>query len=257
MITLERDGRVAVLTLDRPPANAFDEDQVDRLDRCVDQVRATEDCRALLVRGSGRMFSAGADIGAIGSRLDGPDGADRMAAFTARLQQVYSRLEACEVPTVAAIHGAATGGGLELALACDIRIAASDAKIGLPELAIGLIPGAGGTQRLTRAAGRGAAMRIILGAELVDGAEAQRLGIVHWSVPAAELIITAAQVAARLAEQPSPAVAAAKRCIGLAEAPAAGFAAEVEAIRDLIKTPEARDLVHAFLARRGEDRRES
>lgn len=250
MITVAREGRVAVLTLDRPPANAFDDEQVDRLDRCVEQVRVDEGCRALLVRASGRMFSAGADIGAIAARLDGPAGADRMAAFTARLQEVYAKLEACEFPTVAAIHGAATGGGLELALSCDIRIAADEARIGLPEVAIGLIPGAGGTQRLTRTAGRGTAMRMILGAELVDGVEAQRLGIVQWSVPAAEVSATAARTAARLAEQPSPAVAAAKDCIGQAEVPAAGFAAEVEATRGLVKTPEARELVTAFLAGR-------
>ena len=129
------------------------------------------------------------------------------------MQRLFARIEAAPVVTLAEIGGAALGGGMELALACDLRIAATDAQIGLPEARLGLIPGAGGTQRLTRLCGRGVAGRLMLGAEVIDGAEAARLGVVQWSEPRAQLPGKAQELAARYAALPRPALAAIKRCI--------------------------------------------
>ena len=119
--------------------------------------------------------------------MEARDGPDRMYAYVAGIQRLYARIERLPQVTLAEIGGAAMGGGLELALACDLRIAAVEAKLGLPEARLGLIPGAGGTQRLTRLCGRPVAARLILGAETLDGAAARELGIVHWAVPRAEL----------------------------------------------------------------------
>ena len=122
-----------------------------------------------------------------------------MYAYVAGIQRLYFRIEALPQVTLAEIGGAAMGGGFELALACDLRIAANEAKVGLPEARLGLIPGAGGTQRLTRLCGPALASRLILGAEILDGAAAAGLGVVHWAVPRAELAERAAELARRIA----------------------------------------------------------
>jgi enoyl-CoA hydratase/carnithine racemase len=151
--------------------------------------------------------------------------------------------------TLAEINGAALGGGFELALACDLRIAALGAKMGLPELRLGLLPGAGGTQRMTWLAGRPAALRLILGAEQIDGAEALRFGLVQWGVPAADLAAAAAATARRYAALPEHAAKAAKACITAATAPGInGFDEEVQQTRGLLTSEKTRDLVGAFLA---------
>jgi enoyl-CoA hydratase/carnithine racemase len=166
------------------------------------------------------------------------------------MQRLYERLEAAPLATLAEIAGAALGGGLELALACDFRVAATDAPIGLPEASLGLVPGAGGTQRLTRLAGPGVAKRLILGAEVIDGAQAERLGIVQWARPRAELAAWTGELAVRLAAMPKAALAANKRCIAAATDPDRdGYADELFETRALYDHPETRDKVHAFLAR--------
>jgi enoyl-CoA hydratase/carnithine racemase len=141
------------------------------------------------------------------------------------------------------------GGGFELALACDLRIAANEAKVGLPEARLGLIPGAGGTQRLTRLCGPALAKRLILGAEVLDGATAAALGVVHWSAPRADLAARAAEIAKRIADLPSAALAACKACIAAAGEPGrGGFTDELEFTRSLLTNPETQKRVQAFLA---------
>src|SRR5207342_2828775 len=137
----------------------------------------------LHLRSAQKVFCAGADLREVRERIDAADGPDRMYAYVAGIQRLYSRIERLSQVTIAEIGGAAMGGGLELALACDLRIAAAEAKLGLPEARLGLIPGAGGTQRLTRLCGPALAARLILGAEIIDGAAAERLGAVHWTAP--------------------------------------------------------------------------
>lgn len=142
------------------------------------------------------------------------------------------------------------GGGLELALACDLRVAAAEAKLGLPEVSLGLLPGAGGTQRLTRLCGRGIASRMILGAEIVDGSEAQRLGIVQWAQPRERLAEWMCELTTHYAAMPKAAIAEIKQCIGAQADPTRdGFAQEIEGTRRLYDSQESRRLVSEFLNR--------
>ena len=186
----------------------------------------------LHIRSDQKVFCAGADL----KEMRGPHGygrwADRMYAYVAGIQRLYIRIEALPQVTLAEIGGAAMGGGFELALACDLRIAANEAKLGLPEVRLGLIPGAGGTQRLTRLCGPALANRLILGAEMLDGATAAELGVVHWAEPRAELPARATEIAARIAALPAAALAASKACIAAAGQPGrGGYTDELEFTR--------------------------
>ncbi|HUN69744.1 MAG TPA: enoyl-CoA hydratase-related protein, partial [Burkholderiales bacterium] len=165
------------------------------------------------------------------------------------MQKLFARLEALPQVTLAEIGGAALGGGLELALACDLRIAANEAKLGLPEVRLGLVPGAGGTQRLTRLAGRATALRLILTGETLEGAAARGLGLVQWAVPRTELPSRAAELAARTAAWPREALAACKSCIAAAGDPARdGYAEELASSRHLYASETTRSLVAGFLS---------
>ena len=142
------------------------------------------------------------------------------------------------------------GGGLELTLACDIRVAALEAKLGMPEVGLGLLPGAGGTQRLTRLCGRGIANRLILGGEIIDGALAEHLGVVQWTQPRAQLAEWTSKLATRFAEFPRPALAASKQCMAAVGDPHRdGYAEELAATRKLYQHPETRRRVSEFLDR--------
>jgi enoyl-CoA hydratase/carnithine racemase len=166
------------------------------------------------------------------------------------MQRVFARIERAPFVTLAEIGGAALGGGLELALACDLRVAAQEAKLALPEVGLGLLPAAGGTQRLTSLCGPGVARRLILGGEAIDGGEAERLGVVQWARPAAALASWTAGLAERIALHPREAIAANKRCIALAAPSCAeGFAAELAATRALYAAPQTHQRVGAFLDR--------
>jgi enoyl-CoA hydratase/carnithine racemase len=178
---------------------------------------------------------------------DAPSPRAALAGYIDRLQGIYRRIEALPQVTFCEIAGAAMGGGFELALSCDLRIAADEAKIGLPEIGIGLLPGAGGTQRLTQLCGRGVASRIILGCEPVDGRTAHALGMVEWSVPRAAIEAQARALAERLAALPPHAQRAAKRCIAAAAAAAGGYALERELGGALLESPQTQALISAFL----------
>jgi len=238
---------VCTVTLDRPPANAIGEADLAALARLLAGLAEDDRCRVLVFTGTGRFFSAGADIKLMAEA--GPGGVERLTQLARDMQAAYDAIERLPFPTIAAINGIATGGGLELALACDLRIAAQGASIGLTETRIGLIPGAGGTQRLVQTVGRAAALRLILRGEIVDGSEAARLGIVHEAVPGQGLAARTAELAAELAAQPREALRSAKRCIALAPSPA-GYAAEIDETRRLHGCDETRARIAAFLARR-------
>lgn len=246
MIRLEIAGPIAVATLARPPVNAIDEAWIERLQEVV---RAPGSARVLLVRSGERAFSAGADLALMRARFDSEAGRAQMVALARAMQRAYAALEASPVVSIAEIGGPAMGGGLELALACDFRVASLDAKLGLPEARLGLLPGAGGTQRLTRLCGAPTAKRLILGAEVVDGAEAARLGIVHWAVPPPALPARAMQLAQDLAALPAESLAACKRCIAAAHG-AEGYELELEATGMLLAGAETQRRVRAFLEKR-------
>jgi len=248
-VVLTLDGPLAVVTLSRAPVNAIDEEWLARLDEAIAAIERAEGVSAVLVRSTERIFCAGADLELMRSRFDTPEGRERMVAFVREIQCVYARLARLPQVSIAELGGTALGGGFELALACDLRIAAAQAKLGLPEARLGLLPGAGGTQRLTRIAGEAVAKRLILGAETVNGSEAAALGLVQWVVPAAELAARAMALAAGIAALPAAAIAACKRCIHASlEQGVDGYEMELEATAALLASDATQERVRQFLA---------
>ena len=252
MFEVQVRERIATVTMCREPVNALSEEWGDEFERQLDALGARDDWSVLHLRSNQKVFAAGADLAQIHSWTTMGASGQRLSAYIARLQAVFHRLERLPQITVAEIGGAALGGGLELALSCDLRMAAVEAKLGLPEVGLGLIPGLGGTQRLTRLCGAGVAGRLILGAEVVDGAAARDLGLVQWAVPRASIAADAMQLVKRVAALPAPALRVAKELIAAAGAPhAAGFALERELGGRLLETREAKSRIVAFLRRSG------
>ncbi|MFA7269970.1 MAG: enoyl-CoA hydratase/isomerase family protein [Sterolibacterium sp.] len=248
MIELERHGRVAVVTLNRPPVNAIDEGMISAFQRILDDLEKQADWSVLHIRSAQKIFSAGADLDLIRSWKNSPFPGRTFSAYIDRLQALYQRLERLPQITFCEIGGATMGGGYELALACDLRMAADEAKIGLPEVGIGLVPGAGGTQRLTRLCGRSVASRIILACETVDGRTAATLGMVQWSVPRSELAERSRTMADRISKQSATALHIAKQCIAAAtDDRSHGYRMEKDFGGALLDNKETQDLIAAFL----------
>jgi enoyl-CoA hydratase/carnithine racemase len=250
MIALKIDGGIAVATLCRPPVNAINEEWVARLEEVLDEVSGAEGVGVLWLRSSERVFCAGADLALMRSLFESAAGRERMIRLTRRMQAAFARLETLPKVTLAELGGAAMGGGFELALACDWRIVAETARIGLPEARLGLLPAAGGTQRMTRICGEAVARRLILSAELVDGVQAVALGLAQWSAPAEEIEARARALARGAAELPPATLAACKRCIAVAAGGGAdGFEAELAASAGLLAESETQRRVARFLER--------
>ncbi len=248
IVKMELREDVAILTMDDPAEvhNTITPAFGGELTAALASANADVRVKAVVLRsGKPSTFVVGANIDFIRGVRFATD-AEEAAREAARR---FGALEHGPVPVVAYVHGAALGGGFELALACDLRIAAAEARLGLPEVQLGLIPGGGGTQRLTRLVGRGLANRLILGAEAVDGATAERLGLVQWACPRAELANRALEIARRVAALPTGALTAAKHCIASASRPGrGGYGDELELTRDLQTDAETRERVSAFIA---------
>jgi enoyl-CoA hydratase/carnithine racemase len=251
MIRTEHIDGVATVVLSRPPVNAIDPAFVSALNKALDEIERAEPT-AVVIRSDQKCFCAGADLSLIRGFFTEPGGVDAMVAYVRTLHMLFDRLESLEAVTLAVIDGPALGGGLELALSCDLRIASTRSKIGLPEARVGMIPGAGGTQRLPRLCGPGVASRLILGGEIVDGAEAARLGVVQWSATAQDLEARVLEITTRVADLSRPALLASKDCIAAWSDPDAdGYARELEKPRTLMNTREARTRVESFFAPKG------
>jgi enoyl-CoA hydratase/carnithine racemase len=247
-LELERRGTIAVLTLANPPANTWTRDSLASLRRLVADLDADRDIYSLVVTGQGsKFFSAGADLKLFA------DGDKAVAAsMAAHFGGAFEALSAFRGVSIAAINGYAMGGGLECALACDVRIAEEQAVMGLPEPAVGLLPCAGGTQLLSWMVGEGWAKRIILCGERVDAATALRIGLVEETVPRGEALARALALAEGVARQSPGSVAACKRLIQGARrlAPQHNLPAEREAFVGLFDTEDQREGVAAFLGKR-------
>jgi enoyl-CoA hydratase len=183
-LTLDVDARVATLTVNRPDKlNALNDATVAELGHAIDQIRVDDSIGGVLITGAGRAFAAGADISELSSQTP------VLATARARAgQDVFRRIDTCPKPVIAVVNGFALGGGCELAMACHIRIASDAAKFGQPESKLGLLPGYGGSQRLPRLVGKGRAIQLLITGEMIDAAEAYRIGLVNKVVPAAELM---------------------------------------------------------------------
>ena len=234
-VRLEVVGGVGTIRLDRPPVNAMNAAMQDQLHVVALEAAARDDVRAVVIYGGDRSFAAGADVKEMAAMTH----AD-MVARSVPLQAAFTAVAEIPKPVVAAITGYALGGGCELALAADVRFCADGAKLGQPEILLGVIPGAGGTQRLARLLGPARAKDLIFTGRMVDSDEALRIGLVDKVKPAAEVYAAAIEWAGQFAGGPAVALRAAKDVIdrGLATDLATGLAAEREAFAALFGTED-------------------
>jgi enoyl-CoA hydratase len=209
-IKLEYDGAIAILTINRPEKrNAVNNATVEEIDRALSELEKSDVTRVLILTGAGdKAFVAGADINELALR-------DTLLgrSETRRRQEVYSRIETLEIPSIAAINGFALGTGLELAMACTLRVASSSSKLGQPEVKLGIIPGAGGTQRLPRLVGMGRAMEMILTGEPITAEQALSIGLVNRVVAPEALMEEARKLATVISSNPKMAIQYAKEAV--------------------------------------------
>jgi len=240
-------AHVALVTLDRPEAlNALSFDLLDQLVEALETLDRDPACRAAVITGSGdRAFAAGADIRELAPQTS--------ASLTSgRRFDVWDRLAEVGLPLIAAVRGVALGGGCELAMACDMIVAAEDAGFGQPEIRLGVMPGAGGTQRLTRAIGKARAMELILTGRTMSASDAAAAGLVTTVVPTEATVDAALELAERIAAMPPLAVRAAKAAVlDAADRPlAAGLARERETFFGLFDTQDQAEGMAAFIEKR-------
>ena len=244
-IKLEQQGHVGILTVNRPEAlNALNDVVLSDLSKAIDEVEANSDIYVVVLTGEGRSFVAGADIAQMRDF-----GAVEAKAFGDAGNGVFLKLENMQKPVIAAVNGFALGGGCELAMACDIRIASEKAKFGQPEVGLGITPGFGGTQRLPRLVGIPKAMELILTAKVIGAAEAREIGLVNQVVAPEALMETALAMANTIAAQAQVAVRASKQCIRRGMQTDIGTAATYEALAFAVccDTEDQFDAMDAFV----------
>jgi enoyl-CoA hydratase len=249
VVRTEVRGRVAILTLHRPEVlNAIGSPTAQRLRACLDELRDDERVRSLVLAGAGRAFCAGADI----AEIEACTTAYEFRAFLGGLTELFAYLQAFPMPSVAALHGVALGGGLELALACDLRVAERGTRLGLPEMKLGVLPGAGGTQRLPRLVPPGIARQMILTGEPLDAERAYAVGLVNELAEPGEGLATAVALAERLGSGAPLALAAGKRLIdmGLGMELDAAIGYERETVSVLFGSADRLEGLRAFRDRR-------
>jgi len=246
-VRIEREGAVATIRIDRPPANAISRPVSLELSAAARSVGSDHGVRAIVVWGGERIFAAGADIKAMATF--GPEG---VGPDVAALEAACRDLEAVPKPAIAVINGFALGGGCEIALACDFRYAAQDAQLGLPEIRLGIIPGAGGTQRLPRLIGLAKARDMIFTGRHVGADEALEIGLVDRTMAPAEAYPAALEEARKFAEGPTAGYAAAKRALqaSLGGDLAPGLEVEREVFVRLFSTHDREEGMRAFLEKR-------
>jgi len=243
-IRLDTDGPVVTVRLDNPPMNAFDSVQRDELSACARELADARDVRAVVLYGGERLFAAGADIKALAAM-----GIEEVRGWNRALQRTFDEVARLPMPVVAAVTGYALGGGMELALCADYRVAADDAVLGQPEVQLGIMPGSGGTQRLTRLIGPSRAKNLLMTGRRVGADEALRLGLVDEVVPADAVHEAALHYARRLAEGPAAALEAIKESVdhGADIGISAGLALERSLFTGVFGTADAATGIRSFI----------
>ncbi|WP_135548371.1 enoyl-CoA hydratase-related protein [Paenibacillus cymbidii] len=244
------EKKVACITIDRPPVNALSRLVISELSQTLDAVAANPEIKAVVITGEGKCFVAGADLNELVELLD-----DRRKALktSEEGQRLCDKIENLTKPVIAAINGACLGGGLELAMSCHIRIAADEAMLGLPEIKLGIIPGYGGTQRLSKLTDQAKALELTLTGESIDGKEAERVGLVNRSCPAREVMPRAIEMAETIAlERSAVPVQAAMDAVlkGMKLSVGEGLALEANYFADLFLSGDAKEGIKAFLEKR-------
>ncbi|GMA50879.1 crotonase [Alicyclobacillus contaminans] len=245
LVELNVDGAFATITLNRPKQlNALNQAVIEQLNAVLDDILQEKRVRVVLLRGEGRAFAAGADI----AEMAGLDSVIALE-FARRGQAVLNKLERLPVPTIALIQGFALGGGMELAMACDLRIAAEGTRFGQPEVTLGVIPGFGGSQRLPRIVGQGNALKLLLGGGMIDAAEAYRIGLVNEVVPTDDLLEAGRRLAEQLAALAPLALAWVKQAVydGAETDLERGLALEASLFANAFATEDQKRGMRAFL----------
>ncbi|OXS68610.1 enoyl-CoA hydratase [Lysinibacillus sp. KCTC 33748] len=241
------DG-VAIITIARPPANALSRGIIAEVNAVLDEVENDDTVRVLVLHGEGRFFSAGADIKEFTEVVSG----DEFSKLASNGQQVFERVETFSKPIIAAIHGAALGGGLELAMSCHLRFVTESAKLGLPELQLGLIPGFGGTQRLPRYVGVAKAAEMMFTSEPISGTEAVQWGLANRAFTDEALLEETLKVAKKIAKKSPVALKAAIQTLQYAKHASfyEGIEAEAKSFGTVFVSEDAKEGIQAFIAKR-------
>lgn len=247
-VLVEKKDAVAIVTVNRPEAlNALNSEVLEDLDTAVDDVLADGSVRVIVFTGAGRAFVAGADIGEMADL-----GMEEGRAFGRRGQILFRKIERAEKPTIAAVNGFALGGGCELAMACDMRIASEHAVFGQPEVGLGITPGFSGTQRLAAVVGKAKAAEIILSASNIDAVTAEKIGLTNRTVPADKLMEETMALASKIASNAPLAVRWANSAIkrGLETDIETGILIEADLFGMCFATQDQKEGMKAFLERR-------
>ncbi|HLR62644.1 MAG TPA: enoyl-CoA hydratase [Lentibacillus sp.] len=250
----EVKNNVAVLTIQSPPANALSSGLLDDLSERLDQIETDNTVKAVVLNGEGKFFSAGADIKEFTALQNDSD----YEALSIKGHQLFERIEHFKVPVIAAIHGAALGGGLELAMACHIRIAGENAKLGLPELTLGIIPGFAGTQRLPQYVGTAKAYEMILTGQPITGKEAKESGLANQAVQDEEVFEKTFELARSIAVKGKLSIEAVMELIPYSKSErfAKGLQEEAKAFAKVFGTEDATEGIQAFIEKRKPDFRD-
>ena len=244
-VELEQRDHVGIITINRPEVlNALNLQVLHDLDQALDQVEAREDIYVLIITGAGRSFVAGADISEMANYT-----AVDAKAFSQQGNSTFYRITRFQRPVIAAVNGFALGGGCELAMSCDIRVASDKAKFGMPEVGLGITPGFGGTQRLARIVGMSTATDLILTSRTIDAQEALHIGLINHLYPAEQMMEKALELANTIAAQPQVAVRQAKQAIRMGKQVDinTGVAYESEVFGLCFSTEDQKDAMQAFL----------
>lgn len=239
---------VATLIINCPPANALSTRLLKELSQTLDKVEVDSSIKVVVIKGEGRFFSAGADIKEFTSLQSEAD-TERLAK---KGQNLFDRIERFPIPVIASIHGAALGGGLELAMACHIRIVTEEAKLGLPELNLGIIPGFAGTQRLPQFVGLAKAYEMILSGQPITGKEAVQLGLANHAVKEDDLVKKTETLAKSIASKSKPSIERIMQLIPYAKTSefAMGVEKEAKLFSEIFTTEDAKEGVQAFIEKR-------
>ncbi|WP_342472230.1 enoyl-CoA hydratase [Metasolibacillus sp. FSL H7-0170] len=242
------DEGVAIVKIQRPPANALSRGMIAEVNELLDKVEQDDNVRVIVLHGEGRFFSAGADIKEFTEVSSGAE----FAKLAVHGQNVFERLETFPKPVIAAIHGAALGGGLELAMGCHLRFVTEGAKLGLPELQLGLIPGFAGTQRLPRYVGFAKAAEMLFTSEPITGTEAVQWGLANQAFTDEELLPKTLEIAKKIAKKSPVALKAAIAMLQYAKTASfyEGAAAEAESFGTVFVSEDAKEGIQAFIEKR-------
>jgi enoyl-CoA hydratase len=242
-----QDG-IAVITIDRPPANALSSGLLRELSAVLDEVEPNHDIKVIVIHGEGRFFSAGADIKEF-TTVSSSEGFANLGKYG---QELFDRMEKFPKPIIAGIHGAALGGGLELAMACHIRLVGEKSKLGLPELQLGLIPGFAGTQRLPKYVGVARAAEMLFTSEPITGLEAVQFGLANHAYPENEVLEQALKLAGKIAKKSSGSIKAAIQLLNYAKTEEfyEGSKKEAELFGEIFVSADAKEGIQAFIEKR-------